>query len=93
MLTLLMTLLRPTPKGTKKRTVQKKADQKKRTVQKKGDQNFIEDFADEEETSRPAKQPKVSNCLDNDETEERSKSVESQYFSSKKKALDRKSVV
>ena len=26
----------PTPKGTKKRTVQKKADQKKRTVQKKG---------------------------------------------------------
>jgi len=54
---------------------------KKRTVQKKGDQNFIEDFtnesSDEEETSRPAKQPKVSNCLDNDETEERSKSVES----------------
>ncbi len=50
----------PTPKGTKKRTVQKKADQKKRTVQKKGDQNFIEDFTDEEETSRPAKQPKPS---------------------------------
>ena len=70
----------PTPKGTKKRT-----------VQKKGDQNFIEDFtdesSDEEETSRPAKQPKVSNCLDNDETEERSKSVESQDFSSEKYRL------